>query len=410
MSTQNVETRKSVCPLDCPDTCSLDVKVAGGRVVELDGNHDNPLTAGFICGKVRHFPELVYGSDRLLHPAVRSGPKGSGQFRRVTWDEALAVVVERLQSIHRAHGGEAILPLSYGGSNGWLTHGSVDLRLFHRLGASRLARTVCAMATGAAATGLYGRMPGVAYEDYPLARLIVVWGCNPAVSGIHLMPYLHRAQQSGAKLVVVDPRRTTLARQADLHLAARPGTDLPVALAVINGLFSAGRADLDFLRQHARGWEALRQRAAAWSFERAAGAAGVSAGDLEQFTTLYAQANPAVVRCGWGLEAQSQWRVGGCGGVGAAGRGRQIRGARRRLHDVELGGLGRGPGSRGLRAAAGHTDHQHEPRRSVAGRRFRAAHPRSSSSTATRWPRCLRRTKCVRGWSARTCSPWSTNR
>ena len=133
MATEQLETRKSVCPLDCPDTCSLDVKVAGGRVVELDGNHDNPLTAGFICGKVRHFPELVYGSDRVLYPALRSGPKGSGQFRRVTWDEALDVVVDRLQAVHRTYGGEAILPLSYGGSNGWLTHGSIDLRMFHRL-------------------------------------------------------------------------------------------------------------------------------------------------------------------------------------------------------------------------------------------------------------------------------------
>ena len=259
MTIPRTELRKSVCPLDCPDTCSLDVTVADGRVVELDGNHDNPVTAGFICGKVRHFPELMYGSDRLLYPAVRSGAKGSGRFRRVTWDEALATVVLRLQAIRQQHGGEAILPLSYGGSNGWLTQGTLDARLFHRLGASRLARTVCAAATGAAAMGLYGRMPGVAYEDYPQARLIVVWGCNPAVSGIHLIPYIRRAQQEGARLVVIDPRRTPLARQADLHLAVRPGTDLPVALAIINGLFATGRADLDFLARQTRGWEQLRQ-------------------------------------------------------------------------------------------------------------------------------------------------------
>ena len=166
MSTQNVETRKSVCPLDCPDTCSLDVTVAGGRVVELDGNHVNPLTAGFICGKVRHFPELVYGSDRVLYPAVRSGPKGSGQFRRVTWDEALAVVVERLRRSPRSwrRGDPATLLRRL---QRLADARLVDLRLFHRLGASRLARTLCAMATGAAATGLYGKMPGVAYEDYP---------------------------------------------------------------------------------------------------------------------------------------------------------------------------------------------------------------------------------------------------
>lgn len=300
----------SVCPLDCPDTCSLEVTVTDGRVTKLDGSHANPVTAGYICGKVRHFPELVYGEERVRHPAVRSGPKGSGQFRRVSWDEALDLVASRLRSLRDAHGGEAILPLTYGGSNGWLTQNTQDLRLFHRLGASRLGRTVCAAAAGAALTGLYGKMGGVAYEDYPEARLIVIWGCNPAVTGIHLVPYLRKAQQAGAKLVVVDPRRTPLARQADLHLALRPGTDLPVALAVTNRLFSTGRADLNFLQSHTHRWEVLRGRAAQWSFARAAEVAGVSTSDLERLTDLYAASQPALVRCGWGIERS---RNGGSG-------------------------------------------------------------------------------------------------
>ncbi len=298
----DVVQRTSVCPLDCPDTCSLNVIVEDGRVTKLDGSHANPVTAGYICGKVRHFPELVYGDERVRYPAVRRGPKGSGQFRRVTWDEALQTVVERLQSIRAQHGGEAILPLSYGGSNGWLTHNAIDLRLFYRLGASRLARTLCAAATTAASTGLYGKMPGVAYEDYPSARLIVVWGCNPAVSGIHLVPFVRQAQQAGAKLVVVDPRATPLARQADLHLALRPGTDLPVALAVIRQLFENGQADLTFLRNHARNWELLRERAALWTIDRAAEVADVPLADLEDFAKLYASISPSVVRCGWGPE------------------------------------------------------------------------------------------------------------
>jgi anaerobic selenocysteine-containing dehydrogenase len=153
-------------------------------------------------------------------------------------------------------------------------------------------------------------MGGVAYEDYPDARLIVIWGCNPAVTGIHLVPYLRKAQQAGAKLVVVDPRRTPLARQADLHLAVRPGADLPVALSLINGLFSSGRADLTFLQTHTRNWEALRERAANWSFDRAAHLAGIAAADLQQLTDLYAQAQPALIRCGWGIERS---RNGGSG-------------------------------------------------------------------------------------------------
>src|SRR5204862_5242012 len=158
--------------------------------------------------------------------------KGKGQFRRASWNEALSVTAARMAEIRTRSGAEAILPYCYGGSNGLLTQESVDARFFRRLGASRLARTVCAAPTGAAALGLYGKMSGVAYPDYPAARLILLWGVNPSASGIHLVPYVREAQRKGATLVVIDPRRTALAKQADLHVPLRPGTDLPVALAL----------------------------------------------------------------------------------------------------------------------------------------------------------------------------------
>jgi anaerobic selenocysteine-containing dehydrogenase len=302
MPESRLEVLKSACPLDCPDSCSLDVTVRDGRVESLEGNHTNLLTAGFICGKVRHFPELMYGADRVLYPAVRSGPKGSGKFTRVSWDEALDRVETRLAEIRVQFGGEAILPYCYGGSNGWLTQNGLDARFFHRLGASRLARTLCAMPASTAATGLYGKMPGVAFEDYPSARLIVLWGVNPSVTGIHLAPFLREAQANGGKLVVIDPRRTQFARQAELHLPIRPGTDLPVALAVIRWLFETERANLGFLAKHARNWEQLRDRSQEWTFESAADVAGISAEQLVAFARLYAETQPAVIRCGWGLE------------------------------------------------------------------------------------------------------------
>jgi anaerobic selenocysteine-containing dehydrogenase len=302
MPESQVEIRKSACPLDCPDSCSLDVTIRDGRVEALDGNRVNSLTAGFICGKVRHFSELMYGADRLLYPAVRSGPKGCGEFRRVSWDEALETIATRLTSVRDQYGGEAILPYCYGGSNGWLTQNGLDARLFHRLGASRLARTLCAMPAATASTGLYGPMAGVAYDDYPSARLIVLWGVNPTVTGIHLAPFLHKARENGAKLVVIDPRRTPFARQADLHLAVQPGTDLPVALSVIRGLFVSDHADLDFLSAHARNWETLRERSEPWTFDRAADVAGIPAEQIATFAQLYADSQPAVIRCGWGPE------------------------------------------------------------------------------------------------------------
>lgn len=295
-------TVTTACPLDCPDSCTLDVTLEKGRVVAIDGGHVNPTTHDYICGKVRRFGERVYGEDRLLHPAIRKGAKGQGVYTRVTWDEALDHIASRMIEIRDRWGAEAILPFCYGGSNGLLTQDTADAALFRAFGTSRLARTVCAAPTGAANLGLYGKMAGVTYADYVHARLIVLWGVNPGASGIHLVPYVREAQKSGALLVVVDPRATALARQADLHLQVRPGTDLPVALALHHFLFERGLADERFLAEHTRGADRLRERAREWTIDRAADVAGVGPDILTRLAELYVAASPALIRCGWGLE------------------------------------------------------------------------------------------------------------
>jgi len=292
----------TACPLDCPDSCSLDVTVQEGRVTAIDGSHANPVTGGYICAKVRRFAERVYGPDRLLFPAMRKGPKGLANFERVSWDEACGTIADRLRDARERWGGESILPYSYGGSNGLLTQDTSDATLFRRLGASRLARTVCAAPTGAANMAMYGKMPSVTYQDFPEAKAIVLWGCNPSASGIHLVPYIRDAQRRGARLIVIDPRTTQLARQADIHLAVRPGTDLPVALAIHRYLFEEGHADTAFLATHARGAEQLRERARPWTFERAAEEAGIPADALRAAAETYTAASPALIRCGWGQE------------------------------------------------------------------------------------------------------------
>jgi anaerobic selenocysteine-containing dehydrogenase len=297
-----METRSSACPLDCPDLCGLTVTVEAGRVTRIEGDHRGPLTDGFICGKVRKFTDHMYGDHRIARPLVRAGAKGSGAWREVTWDEALGLVADRLQTIKARSGAEAILPYHYGGSNGWLTEGALATRFFRRLGASNLDRTFCAAATTAATQGLYGVMPGVALEDLAFAKLIVLWGVNPSATGIHLVPVIEQAREAGAKLVVIDPRRTPLARRADLHLALRPGTDLPVALAVVRALFERGHADRAFLAQHATGIDELARRAAVWTVEAAASEAGIAAAELERFIELYAASSPALIRLGWGPE------------------------------------------------------------------------------------------------------------
>jgi anaerobic selenocysteine-containing dehydrogenase len=293
---------ETACPLDCPDSCSLAVTVQHGKVINIDGSSKNPVTNGFICAKVRRFGDRVYGPDRLLYPAARKGRKGEGRFSRISWEEAIERIASEMERARDAHGAESILPYSYGGSNGLLTQDNFDARLWWKFGTSRLARTVCAAPTGAASMALYGKMASVTYQDYPHAKVIVLWGVNPSTSGIHMVPFVREAQSRGAKLVVVDPRTTPLAKAADVHLAVKPGTDLPVALAFHRHLFATGRADEAFLDQHTKGAARLRERAEPWTVEKAADAAGIDAAALQNAAELYAAHAPALVRCGWGLE------------------------------------------------------------------------------------------------------------
>lgn len=298
-----MQHKRSACPLDCPDTCSLTIEVDDdGRAVGIEGSELNPLTEGLICGKVRRFARHVYGDERLTTPLVRDGARGSGAFRPVEWDRALDLVAERLRRVREGAGGEAILPYAYGGSNGKLTDSSVDERLWRRLGTSRLLRTYCAEPTGTAAAGLYGRMPGVALEDYVHARLIILWGCNPSATGIHLVTRVREAQARGARVVVIDPRAIPLARQADLHIAPRVGADLPLALALIDWLFANDRVDREFIAAHTRGAEELAARASEWPIARAADVADVPASAIETLASWYADTSPAVIRIGWGQE------------------------------------------------------------------------------------------------------------
>ena len=297
----------TACPLDCPDACTLGVTVRDGRITRIDGSPDNEITNGYICAKVRQFDRRVYGQDRLLYPAVRRGPKGIGQrsvadFRRTTWDEALDLIVSKIQEAQSRFGAEAILPFSHGGSNGLLTQDTTDAALFRRLGTSRLLRAACSAPTSAANMGLYGKMASVSYQDYPEARLIVLWGVNPGHSGIHIMPFIKAARDRGAKLVVIDPRATAVARQADLFLQIRPGTDVAIALSLHRHLFETGYADQAFLDRHTTGADKLREKAAPWTCERAAAASGVRVEHLKSFAELYATTSPALVKCGWGLE------------------------------------------------------------------------------------------------------------
>ncbi|MBI4483611.1 MAG: molybdopterin-dependent oxidoreductase [Acidobacteria bacterium] len=292
----------TTCVMDCPDTCALEVVVDDGRIQRIGGAQDHPTTNGFICDKVSRFARRVYHGDRLLYPMRRRGPKGAGEFVRISWVEAMAEITSRFREIIRGWGSEAILPYHYGGSNGLLSDGWIDAFYFARLGASRLARTLCAAPTTEVAMGMYGKMPGVAFEDYRYAKFILICGANPKVSNIHLVPFLRQAKRNGAFVAVVDPLKNFSSHDVDLHVPVFPGADLPVALAMIRIWKEAGRLDRDFLRQHADGLGPLLEEAHAWPVERAAQEARVAPQDIRILAEVYAESTPAVIRCGWGLE------------------------------------------------------------------------------------------------------------
>lgn len=290
----------TTCVMDCPDGCGLEVRVQDGRVTSI--GPDRSGGTDFICSKVARFDRRLYAPERITKPMRWVGEKGSGEFEEISWDEALDEIVERFAAIQAEWGGEAILPYHYGGSNGILTDGLLDDLFFARLGSSRLAKTICAVPATEVAVGMYGKMPGVPFDDYPLAQCIVIWGANPKGSNIHLVPHLKEARRRGAFIAVVDPKRTLGDSDVDLHLPVLPGQDLPVALAMIEHWRRTDRLDQAFLTEQANGLETLLERAAEWSLERAAEVSGVPASDIECLAERLADSSPAIVRCGWGLE------------------------------------------------------------------------------------------------------------
>ena len=298
------ELKASVCPLDCPDTCSLSVTTADAQVVAVAGSKVNPITHGAVCAKVaNYYPEFVHGANRLRHPLKRVGAKGDGRFVRISWDEALDIVHSRVGEIISRYGSQALLPLNYAGPHGMLAGDSMSLRFFHKIGASLLSRTpLCGGIRSAAYTGTFGATPGTPLQQVSLAKLIIVWGNNATSCNLHLMRQINAAKRNGARLVVVDPRRVRVAEQAHLHVPVRPGTDVVLAWAIAVELERRGGLDHAFIQEHVLGFDAYMDAARAYPPERAAEICGVPVDDIRTLAGWYTEASPAVIAWGNGLE------------------------------------------------------------------------------------------------------------
>ena len=305
---EEVETTvRAACPHDCPDTCAMRVTVRDGVALRVRGDADHPPTHGALCTKVSRYTERTYHPERLLHPLKRSGPKGSGRFARVSWDEALSDIARRLSAI-AARDPEAILPYSYAGTMGLLQGESMDRRFFHKLGASLLARTICAAAGGEALAATYGGKVGMHVEHYAESKLILIWGSNSIASNLHFWTFAQRAKRAGAKLICIDPRKTETADKCDQHIALLPGTDAALALGMMHELIAHDWLDHEYIERHTEGWPTLRERASSWPPERTAAVCGISATEVRELARDYAQLRPAAIRLNYGMQ-----RVRGAG-------------------------------------------------------------------------------------------------
>ena len=301
MSTTDT-TVLGACPHDCPDTCSMLVKVQDGRVTGVQGNPAHPFTQGRLCAKTNHYQERVYHPDRVLHPLRRTGPKGSGEFERISWDEALATIGTRWKEIITADGPTAILPYSYLGTQGLVNGLTVGDPFFNHLGATVSERTFCDSGASTAYIMTVGPTPGMDPESFEHSRFIILWACNMLSTNAHMWPFIDRAKKNGAKLIVIDPARTGTSAMADQHIRVRPGTDGALALAMIHVIIREGLVDQDYVDRYTVGFDELVQHVAPYTPEFAAAETGVAAEVIRTLAREYATSQPAAIRIGVAIE------------------------------------------------------------------------------------------------------------
>ncbi|RIV16830.1 molybdopterin oxidoreductase family protein [Alicyclobacillaceae bacterium I2511] len=299
----SLHIHRAVCPLDCPDACSLKVTVRDGKMISVTGDPDHPVTRGAICNKVRHMPQRVHHPHRVLTPLRRTGAKGQGHFQSIPWEDAYDEIVHHFHSVIKKYGAEAILPYSFYGNMGKLNAEGMDRRFFHRLGAARLDRTICSVAGSAGYKATMGDSIGTDPEDTVNAKLMVVWGANLASTNMHQLLYANQARKNGATIVHIDVHRNRTGHWADWFIPIRPGTDGVLALGLMHVLFAENLVQRDFLRQYTTGFEELEHFVqSAYPVAKVAAITGVPEQDIVRLAHLYGTTHPSLIRIGNGLQ------------------------------------------------------------------------------------------------------------
>ena len=296
---------RATCPHDCPDTCALLITVEDGVATEVKGDPDHPTTAGVLCTKVARYAERTYHPERLLHPMRRIGTKGEGRFERISWDEAIGEIAQRLGEI-AARAPQAVLPYSYCGTMGLVQGESMSSRFFNALGASHLDRTICAMAGATGYRYTIGASIGTDLEQFQDSKLIVIWGGNPIASNLHFWTRAQEAKRRGARLIAIDPYRSLTAEKCHQHIALMPGTDAALALGMMHVLIAENLVDDDYIAHHTLGFDQLKERAADWPPERAAETCGITVEEVVNLAREYGQAarrgEPVAIRLNYGVQ------------------------------------------------------------------------------------------------------------
>ncbi len=283
----NTRIVRGACPQDCPDTCAFLYHVEDGKLVEVAGDPDHPMTRGGLCVKLKDYAEHHYNPDRLLYAMKRTGPKGSGQFQRISYNEALAEIKKRWTDIIAKYGSQAIMNHCY---------------LGNRLGATIGEKCYCESGSSTAWIMTVGPTGGLDVESLAYSKYIIVWAMNMLSTNLHAWPFILEARKKGAKIVVIDPIRTRTAKQADWHVQIRPGTDGALALGMMNVIIAEDLVDHDYVEKYAVGYDELKGRAEQYPPERVAAITGLPANDIRRLAREYATTQPSAIREGVALE------------------------------------------------------------------------------------------------------------
>ncbi|MDG2479726.1 MAG: molybdopterin-dependent oxidoreductase [Alphaproteobacteria bacterium] len=302
MPQDSVELRYSACPHDCPSTCALEIEVLGpDRIGRVRGARDNDYTAGVVCAKVARYAERIHHPDRLTQPMRRTGPKGSGRFVPISWDEAMDEVVTKFREAEDKYGSETVWPYYFAGTMGFVMCDGIN-RLRHAKRYSGQHSTICTTLAWSGFMAGTGALMGPDPREMAKSDLVVIWGTNPVNTQVNVMTHVTRARKErGAKIVVIDTYRTGTAAQADLFLCVKPGTDAALACAVMHVLFRDGKADWEWMRSNTDDPEGLaehlKERSPAW----AEAICGVPAAEIEELAGLIGATPRTYLRLGYGF-------------------------------------------------------------------------------------------------------------